>query len=543
MKRLSLSQTINTIVFLTLVVIASFSSLAALYNAYSLTLANPVPSGDDPATHVYIALKVAADPLSILRDKVYNYTTIPLQYPNFIHVSMALLYVATNNVLYLIEFIKILGFMTILIGIVIYSYIIYELAKPLNLRQSVELALAFVALASLLSRGILHTLKDGSIMELFAVLILLPLTAILLVKERYFAAGITLGLSSLSTLGFIQTIVAIIPWIFILIIKKPRVILQILAGIIIGGNIFLARDMYNLVNQALIILSTPGFANNDKLTQTISPLSALLSYGAANIFFVALLIYAVTLLCCWRHYNQQMLLVATIWIAHSSLIVILPGILHYLEDVLWRSIRVNMYLASITITLSTYIAAKGLAQRRREIDVESIALLSIILLTSFFFAPLSHFFTAPTSELQRINDAELQTYLIIRDWLLEHGRQNSTILAIPQVSSWSLALLTIPQKDIKVFLVATPDIYSGYSPLDPNRAVGLEFYNALINQDINILKKYNVQFILVKAPKEGQWYHISIKNFAEYLWRKNLTKIATIVYYNEYIKLWQIIDP
>jgi len=537
-KRLSLSLTINTIILLTLAVIAFILSSVVIYKAYSLTLANPVPSGDDPAIHVYIALRVAEDPLSILRLRVYNYTTIPLQYPNIIHALMALLYLIMNNILYLIEFVKIFGFTTILIGIILYSYIIYELAKPFNLRQRAELALAYVALASLLSLGVLRTLSDGGIMELFAVLVLLPLTIIMLIKERYFAAGIALGLSSLSTLGFIQTTTAALPWIFILITRQPRAILQILAGTVVGGNIFLARDAYKLAAYALSLLSTPSFTEDGNLAPAISPLDALATYGIANIFLVSLLIYITTLLCCWRQYSQQMLLAATTWIAHGSLIFILPGILHYPPDALWRFIRVNMYLASITITLSTYIAARGLAQRRRQI--EGIALLGAILLTFLLLVPLLRFFTAPTSELLRINDAELQAYLAIRDWLLEHGRQNSTILAISQVSTWAAAILTIPQKGINVFLVATPDVYSTYSPDDPNRAVGLKFYEAVINQDIDTLREYNVQFILVEKPKEGQWYYVNIKNFAEYLWNENLTKIATIIYHQGHIKLWQL---
>jgi len=532
---------INTTAFLTLAVIAFFLFSSTIYKAYILTLANPVPSGDDPAVHVYMALRVAEDPLSIFRLRVYNYTTIPLQYPNLIHVSMALLYIVTYNVLYLIEFVKIFDFITVLIGITLYSYIIYELAKPLDLRQRAELTLAYVALASLLSPGVLHTLSDGSLMELFAVLILLPLVVILLIKERYLAAGIALGLSSLSTFGFIQTTAAATPWIFSLIIKRPKAVLQILAGTAAGGNIFLARDTYKLTVYALSILSKPSLTEGN-LSPAIFPLGALATYGIANIFLVSLSIYATTLLCCWRQYSQQMLLAATIWTTHDSLIVILPGVLHYPQDALWRFIRVNLYLASITITLSTYVAVRGLAQRRRQIDVEGLALLGAILLTFLLLVHLLHFFTAPTGKLLRINDTELQAYLAIRDWLLEHGSQNSTILAISQVSTWAAAILTIPQKGINVFLVATPDIYSTYSPDDPNRAVGLKFYEALVNQDINTLKKYNVQFILIEKPKEGQWYYENIKNFAEYLWKENLTRIATIIYYQEYIKLWQLKD-
>jgi len=541
MKYPSLPHIINVSVFLATAMLAFLLFTGLLYRAYSLTLANPVPSGDDPAIHIYIALKVVEDPLSIVQLRVYNYTTIPLQYPNLIHVAMALLYVFTGNILDLVEFIKIFSFISIVLGIVLYTYIIYMLAKPLDSSKKAELTMAYVALASLLSFGIFQTLSDGSIMELFAVLVTLPLTVTLLLKEKYFAAGAVLGLSSLSTLGFIQTMAAALPWVFSFIVnRRLKALLQTLAGMLLGGNVFLARDSYKLAVYLLTTLSSVRSGNPSPITL---PLDALAAYKVAEIFLAYMVIYAISLPRCWQQRSREVLLTMTIWTAHGMLVFILPGILHYPSDALWRFVRVNMFLASIAVTLSIYTDARDLTAGG-QIRIMGVALLGAILLTSLF-TPTQYKPLGPTNKLLRVDYTKLQAYLALRDWLLENGKPNSTILAIPQVSSWAAAFLTIPQKNIHVFLVATPDVYSTYSPDDPNRALGLKFYKAVVNRDLDAFKGYTVRYILVEQPKEGQFYYESIKEFADRMWSEDLSKIANVTFYRQDVgmKLWQLRDP
>ena len=63
------------------------------------TLKYTVPSGDDPATHIYIALKLVADPSYLIYNKIFNTTIVTFEYPNIVHVIMALVYIHTHDVM------------------------------------------------------------------------------------------------------------------------------------------------------------------------------------------------------------------------------------------------------------------------------------------------------------------------------------------------------------------------------------------------------------------------------------------------------------
>jgi len=544
-----------------------------LHEAYFLTLQHEVPSGDDPASHIYIALKLAEDPSTIIFERVYNYTIVSFQYPNIIHCFTALLYYLTRNVLFLIEFIKIYSFLLIPLGLLLYTYIVYSILEGLGFTYRVSFALVFLALASILSRGILWTLSDGSIMELTAVLIILPLAILSLLRERYLVAGLLLVLSSLNVLGFIETIIVTTPWLFYLIMRKGLApIKYIIVGSLLGGNIFLLRLVYKLAYVSYIVFTTKSTAAIGGHTLTISPINALTTvYGSIWLFYTYLAIYGFSILIFAyfrKYYSYEELLLASTLAIHSTLILLLPQILPYNIDALVRFARINLFLAALSTAFSIHIIFKPLIASKARITIllsnshtfnyrfdlvlhRIGAIVALLVLISII--PLSHtispilYKSLNTHEgLIRIDDDRLNLYLDLREQFIRSNETNIKILAVSQVSSWFRTLLTIPEKHIDVFLVATPEIYNTYSPQDPNRLVGLEIYNALVNGDLTKLKEYGFKYVAVELPNEGQWYNPGIRDFASHLWEEDFRPIAklALLHYDPTsrygLKLWML---
>jgi hypothetical protein len=84
---------------------------AALWVAYKAQLGDMVPSGDDPAIHIYIAMKFVAGETP---DFWHS------EYPNAVHLLMALMYSVAKSPLPLISFFKLLAFLLVVVGLALY---------------------------------------------------------------------------------------------------------------------------------------------------------------------------------------------------------------------------------------------------------------------------------------------------------------------------------------------------------------------------------------------------------------------------------------
>ena len=273
-------------------ILVYFSLFKIIDKVYYLTLAHIVPSGDDGALHIYFALQLVEDPINIIFVKMFNYTTVRLQYPNIVHVFMALLYALTRDLLLLVSFIKLYSFSLIILGFFLYSYVIYKCADLSSREYRLAITFAFLVLASILSRGILWDLTDGSIMELTVVLVLTPLSLLAFLNNKYFLAGISIGLASLNILGFTEIIAILLPWlIFLLLSRHVKHLAKLIMGVLIGGNIFLARIIYHVLTLTSINMNNVGAQLIEQTGIVPNPMDAIsLIYGKEMLFYLYLFI-------------------------------------------------------------------------------------------------------------------------------------------------------------------------------------------------------------------------------------------------------------
>ena len=364
--RILVKYRISLLVILWMIVLGILTYLVVfpvIYKIYSYTLAPLVPSGDDPAAHIYIALKVVMDPGTVIRERIFNSSVISFQYPNIIHIMMALIYIFTHDITTLVSFMKAYSFFVLILGLILYSSLIfYLLGNQYSLFEKLSASFLYVVLACLLSRGITWTLCDGSVMELTAVLILLPLTLLALYKEYYVISGVLLGLASLNIIGFIELCFITTPWIVSLLIeKKIKSFAKILAGVLIGGNIFLIRLLHKMLIRALPKMFTYAKSANSTLTNmsidTLSQISYM--YGSMTLFYVFLLTYGVSLLLSMslrQYYSNRkkyvrLHILASTWIFHLLLIMLMKyNPLDIAEVVIPRLIRVNLFISTFLDT-------------------------------------------------------------------------------------------------------------------------------------------------------------------------------------------------
>jgi hypothetical protein len=155
---------------ITIIVVAALY----VYHISRLTLFPVIPSGDDMIYHIYACI-------------YQNFTTYLFsnsQYPNFIHVICHI--TAGQNILHAILFFKIFNFTVTLLPILL---LLYELRR-IEPKYAIPLALAIW----LYRIRYLQTLSDGSIFDIFFFAMYI-FANILLLRERYFYAGLVSGLA------------------------------------------------------------------------------------------------------------------------------------------------------------------------------------------------------------------------------------------------------------------------------------------------------------------------------------------------------------
>jgi len=556
-----------------------FTIFKVVDKAYYLTLAHPVPSGDDVATHIYLALKLVEDPSNIVFVKRFNYTSVTLHYPNIVHVFMALLYALTKDLLLLVSFIKLYSFSLITLGFFLYSYVIYKCTDLSNKGYRIAITFAFLALASILSRGVLSTLSDGSIMELTVILILVPLSLLAFLNNKYYLAGITIGLASLNILGFAEIIAILLPWlIFLLLGRQLRHFAKLLIGVLIGGNFFLARIMYKLIFSFLNIGSV-SVKPIEQISIAPNPMNVISDiYGNILLFYLYLSVFGLTvlILVVFKRRFRRELFIASSWIFHTLLMFLTPYLVPMVAhsaisgSVIYRFARINLFLASLTITMSFHMIFMPLLRSKSKIFISVlnkteptyiasirtnelglyllVFILILMCILSVSISPVLYESINQKKGLIRINNEQLKVYLRLRSMFLNSNLSNVIILDLNQVGAWLRTFLTIPERKIEVFLIAPPDVYMRYSPDDPNRIVGLTLYNALMKMNLSLLKKFNTAYIAVELPNKKQWYHISTKTLAYELWSKDFRPIANLVfeYYSKSsgkgLRLWKLKD-
>jgi len=283
-----------------------------LYRVASLTIEPYVPSGDDVAAHVYYTLLAPHRPDYVIPKIVDGNVISPGEYPNIIHYVFSLACFFSFKPLELAKMYGLFSFFILCLGILLYAGIIRITLGSLHL------SLMSCVFFTLLSPRVIQTLGDGSIMELFVVFILIPLAILCLIRGKIFLAGVIMGLSSLNYLGMVEAALMLLPF-TILKIRNSRSWLNLILGIIVGGNIFLFNLINNTLIRALLALYIPEISPSTPLTG-----STLLKFS---------------------HYGEYMFLSnKNSWILYAclfllSLGVILYIVLNYRKRVIKRTIN------------------------------------------------------------------------------------------------------------------------------------------------------------------------------------------------------------
>ncbi|AKT34804.1 hypothetical protein PYWP30_01176 [Pyrobaculum sp. WP30] len=391
--------------YLLLLIVAS----AVLWVAYRAQLGDVVPSGDDPAIHIYIAMKFAVG------ETPYFWHS---QYPNAVHLLMALMYSVAKSSLPLISFFKLLAFLLVVAGLALYFLYFWLLH-----RSDGAAALATtVAVATW--DGVLYTLADGGVMELLYLLIGLPASLYLAEKRRHLAAGAVAGFTaSQSYLGLFHSI----PVSLLLLVKGRW---GYLAGYVAGGNVFLFKLLNGLLAEG------GGAAAPHSYSALFYDLS---SYHA--VFIVPLLSAVVV-------YGMRRGAPAGVyvWPLHFFLSALLAG----MPEAAVRLARADLMLLGLS-------AGSSLRRGWVAYVVSLAALLYVIF--AVWHIPIIHRLDAPRLDLY------LSALGVVED--------GAAVLALPQVSTWALPLFFDPSRGVRAYLIyPEPDLKN------PETQIGLQILDA-----------------------------------------------------------------
>jgi len=384
---------------------------AVLWVAYRAQLGDVVPSGDDPAIHIYIAMKFAAG------ETPYFWHS---QYPNAVHLLMALMYSVAKSPLPLISFFKLLAFLLVVAGLALY----FLYFRPLHRSGGAAALAATVAVAAWV--GVLYTLADGGVMELLYLLVGLPASLYLAEKGRHLAAGAVAGFTaSQSYLGLFHSI----PVSLLLLVKGRW---GYLAGYVAGGNVFLFKLLNGLLAEGVGAAAPHSYS---------ALFYALSSYHA--VFIVSLLSAVVV-------YGMRRGAPAGVyvWPLHFLLSALLAGT----PEAAARLARADLLLLGLS-------AGSSLRGGWLAYVVSSAALLYMIF--AVWQIPIIHRLDAPRLDLY------LSAIGVVED--------GATVLALPQVSTWALPLFFDPSRGVRAYLIypepdlKTPRRRSGFRYLTRSR--------------------------------------------------------------------------
>jgi len=540
-----------------------------ILHAYNLTIRNVTPSGDDIYFHAYFSLKILYEPLSLLQYNVLSETIIPTQYPNLIHYILSLSYLITSNPMFLIKAYGVLELIMIITGTVLYILLLnYILLK--NLSQTIILS----SLIPLFSYWILQTLAAGSIMYLLDLLVFLPITVLSLISRKFMLAGFIFGFSCLNWLGFLLIGLLVFVWFLIELISALasknikfmfKQCIWLLIGLSIGGNIFLVRfvkHFLEIFHTLLVSFSTgevKASGGQFYTPLTFNKFSSYLYIRNDYFLFAVMLLAIVVILISslsrklkpesgkilvWLNVFWIMLLIASIGLINLKT----PNAF----EIQIRCLRTLSFLTIIPIVSFFSVMANicGLQSSLLSIRIKEFRisftkplyhLLIAIIVVMLFSSPFLNFFTKlekGPDGLFRMNEKELQEILFFRERFVKLD-QDIIILGIEQVGSFLLPLLSIPEKNITVFLLTPPKLLTRLDPNDPQRKFSEIFTKGILMKDSRILALYNIKYLVIYRPQEKQFYWKEVLEFFNELWDMNFSTLGEIIYETNEVKIWK----
>ncbi len=518
-KRSPMSQRLSFLLLLILI--------PPLWKALQTSVLPLVPAGDDSAYHVHHVIKAALNPLLPFNPLDDN------QYPNIIHMAFAPAYLLTKNPILVAKILGIWAVASITIGFLLHALLIRKTSKSQHLE-----AVTIITMA-LLSREVLLTLNDGTIMYLFDFMILLPLATLALTSKRYLTAGILLGLSALNWAGFLFILVFLLPPLLDDLYKDKSLkpLIKVITGTIIGGN----APLVNLILNAYRSLLNPS--NQPSLEKPMYPDLTLRLLILITSLALTSLLYTVKTP---PQLNKMKKLLAS-WIAITlacTLFLILsnnPIAFNFHE----RFARSAIFLLYIPICHFASVLQMRIGKNKppRQKPQQNHSIITILVLLIVLSAQISLYnmlYHYPSGTIQRLDQQKLEAYNYIKNVILK-DENNSVILVIHQISSWAKPLLSVPERNITVLTLHPPD-----TPLviNLNSTPNNILLHALETLNATTLKELGVKYILVELPYQNQWYYPSYKKLAYELWNKDLSPIANLIYKRTYdnngLKLWKI---
>jgi len=511
----------------------------------------------------------------LLIDKKIGEEYIATQYPNFIHVTLSLVYFVAGDPLLVMKAYGLLEFTIVIIGIILYLFLFKSIMKF----DKIELV-TFSALLPLFCYWILQTLAAGSLMYLFDILIVLPSVLLTLHHNKTFLAGVFYGLSCLNWLGFLVITIIIILQITTNVVTCLKVkrtarnglfsrkFLTPFLGFLLGGNVFLLRFFYYAIFKYLPRLSlglrldesSRSVTLNYKCYEDLSTISKYLYLNNAHFlyFILTIIVLSIAYLALkrvWRKDNEKTQnedsLVISLNLSWLSILILAIIICRFnianAFEIQVRLLRTLSFMSTIPLAslvkLSRYLSEIseihvikkhiGNIGMKSSVSIIVCCLLLFSLITSGYYPKLIE----GPAKLVRADHELIQEVLHIR-WDLLKDERDAVILTMQQVGSYLIPLLSIPQQNVTVFLLTPIDQLERLDKEDPQRKFSAIFWDALYFKNCSRLLSYNVKYLVVVKPIENQFYWSSYAKLARSLWNMNFSDIASITYQTENIKLW-----
>jgi|GEM_PF-5192428 len=543
----------------------------------SLTIEPYVPSGDDIAAHVYYTLLASQKPSYVIPKIVNGSIISPGAYPNIIHYVFSLARFFSAEPLDIAKIYGLFSFFILCFGVLLYVRLLQFTLGSLHL------SLTSLILFTLLSPRVIQTLGDGSIMELFVVFILVPLAILCLIRGKVFFAGVMMGLSSLNYLGMIETILILLPFIVLRMRNwSLRSWLNLILGVIVGGNIFLFNAINNTLIRVLLALYIPKITPSTPLTG--SKLLEVSQYGLymflsdknswilyACLFLLSLGVASYIILSYRRqkmkegiNVNYERCNICLAYILSWVLLLaftMLP-LLSWLDlgfAIQTRILRIISMLSILPIVASlalleeflqaflprvrmtVKVCGRKIVALRENLPIILTSLILMLLLLLTTEPNLYQVLLSKPSGLIRLNEESYASLVYFKDAFLRH-EINVSIIAPTQVASWALPILTDFDNNVQVILMSKVVNASGLPEWMLKR---LEIYQGIIHLNATILKKHNIKYIVAMLPYPDQWYDPNHKDFALKLWKTDFNNIANLIYgktenCTSCIKVWKL---
>ena len=450
-----------------------------IYNISRLTLFPVLPSGDDMIVHIYVCI-------------YQNFTTYLFSvalYPNFIqeicHITVG------QNILHAILFFKIFNFTVTLLPILL---LLYELRR-IEPKYAIPLALAIW----LYRIRYLQTLSDGSIFDIFFFAMYI-FANILLLRERYFYAGLVSGLALIHYYGIVY-IVTLIPAVF-LIRATRRFILGLLIGVLPSFHkwVYLVFAILHFGGAVSGVTELPGWTLQNYLSYAFTPFT----YWGEGAFYIYISIIVI-LLIRNRVITSKNIILSLSPALNIITALFLPIIQSQSVAVVTLIFRIFRFLPLVIILMIILLLQTNAYRRYDKIIVMLLGAALIVGITTNL--------TATPQGLYRIDYNAFYALLSLRHEICEGG-----VLAVGGTTNY----MQIICPDT-VFLYP-PDILARMAPDDPQailmRQVLAQFENGTI---------HGYSWLVVQEPVPGQWYDEAVTTFIQQL-KDEIYKLGDVKY-------------